>query len=244
MVQELQRFAAPGSGGNGNSSSSGGTAVGGAGSSLNPGGLAALQSGSAPSMQPSMPSGSMSMSLTGMPPLGLGLPGMGMLPQAAAAAAGFMTPGLPHIPPGAVGFGPGGLFPHMHPGWPPGTMPMAAAFGAGPGMPPGMFAAPPWPGMLSAPPNPASARYMVQVGEGGWGGVGRGIVRAGRWAGAPPRGPCQQARPAPEGARQRGPTQVSVHGGCCPLPGTSRCLPAAPPPAAPLPLSRPLASRT
>lgn len=163
-VQELQRFGLPGSGGNGNSSSSGNTAVGAAATSLGRAGMAALQSGSVPSM----PSGSMSMSLAAMPQLGMGLPGMGMLPQAAAAAAGFMTPGLPHLPHGTMlpgaGFGPGALFPHMHASWPPGAMPMAAAaFGAASGVP-GMFGAPSWPGMPPAQPNPASARYMVQVG--------------------------------------------------------------------------------
>ncbi|KAL4424123.1 hypothetical protein ABPG75_001424 [Micractinium tetrahymenae] len=166
--QELQRFAVPGSGGNGNSSSSGGTAVGGtATASLTPASLAGMRSGSVFSMHPSMPTGSMNMSLTGMPPLGMGLPGMGILPQAAAAAAGFMTPGLPHIPPAAMlpgaGFGAGSLFPHLHPGWPPGAMPAAAAaFGAAPGLS-GMFQAPAWPGMPPpVQPNPASARYMVQ----------------------------------------------------------------------------------
>ncbi|KAL4438512.1 hypothetical protein ABPG77_000160 [Micractinium sp. CCAP 211/92] len=164
--QELQRFRLPGSGGNGNSSSSGGTAVGGAGTTLGRVGSTALQSSGALSMQPSMPSGSMSMSLTGMPPLGMGLPGMGMLPQAAAAAAGYMTPGLPHIPHSAmlpgVAFGAGGFFPGLHPGWPPGAVRMAAAaFGAAPGVS-SMFAAPQWPGMPPAQLNPASARYMVQ----------------------------------------------------------------------------------
>lgn len=168
-MQELQRFRLPGSGGNGNSSSSGGTAVGGAGTTLGRVGSTALQSSGALSMQPSMPSGSMSMSLTGMPPLGMGLPGMGMLPQAAAAAAGYMTPGLPHIPHSAmlpgVAFGAGGFFPGMHPGWPPGAVRMAAAaFGAAPGVS-SMFAAPQWPGMPPAQLNPASARYMVQVGR-------------------------------------------------------------------------------
>ena len=196
---ELSRFreaTAGGTGGTGASSHSGGTQA----NSL-PGSLAGLHSSSVGGLPSSSGLGmgscgmvGLSSGMGGATSLGNGMPlgalgPMGMLPHAAAAAAGFMHPALPH---GMAGGMPGMVLPAgymLSPGVPalsggwtapgcnhympaagvaPGMLPMVAAAGMRPAAPAaaGAFAAAGWPGM---PPMPAvqggaaAARYMVQV---------------------------------------------------------------------------------
>ncbi|PSC74485.1 Heterogeneous nuclear ribonucleo H2 [Micractinium conductrix] len=195
---ELSRFreaTAGGTGGTGASSHSGGTQA----NSL-PGSLAGLHSSSVGGLPSSSGLGmgscgmvGLSSGMGGATSLGNGMPlgalgPMGMLPHAAAAAAGFMHPALPH---GMAGGMPGMVLPAgymLSPGVPalsggwtapgcnhympaagvaPGMLPMVAAAGMRPAAPAaaGAFAAAGWPGM---PPMPAvqggaaAARYMVQ----------------------------------------------------------------------------------
>lgn len=174
--QDMRKFQCQLSG-NGTSSSSGGT-LGTASATLGTGQLSTA---------------AVTSSFASMPTFPACPPGMGMLPQAAAAATGFMPPVLPPIP-GGMMLPPGYVVPptmapmpgswpaaaaipaaahmqHLLPphatpgvGLPPEVPGVLPAAAAALGPPPGSHA-PPWPGV---PPamlgNTAAARYMVQVG--------------------------------------------------------------------------------